>query len=422
VLAGEDAVVSSGERVAAAGEPPRPRGGSPIALGDSHNFGRRVTVRSRRVLKPRSLYWEQLLLSAESPLRTLLTGLAQSDGLGPNFFGFLPNLRFFPAASGVGGEVERLALEPLPRVTAARKQELAEVVGRSLALWSWLGAADLHWENLALGVDGEGQIVFGPLDIELLLADLSLPTETKLLPDADPEYAALCRHAAGVRRALPYLGKPLAARELVTLAAAYRKTLLLLERHAGAIGRLLAHLPGLRDAPIRLLLRSTGDYALAGSPELWPPLLDAEAEQLARGDVPYFFRFYGKTGIYYYTSPDLRELGRLPLRGDVPQLEPLLDLSRGLRSPSRVKLLQDGFFTVLGAFDHPSLTGQHRGESLELGFGARTLSVRFADGERLSTSRKLSAFVGSVYLPCRCGETRSVLVPSPTVCKMGRGA
>lgn len=387
-----------------------------MRLGDSHNFGRRVTVEQGRVTKPRTLFWEQLLLSAESPLRVLLARLAREAGLGEDFFAFLPTLRFFPASSGVGGVVEHIALEPLPRMTEARQRELATVVGRSLALWSWLGAADLHWENLALGVDERERVVFGPLDIELLLDDLSLPTQTKLLPDADPEYAELCRHAAGVRRALPYLGKPLAARELLAVAGAYRETLLLLDRHAAAIGELLAGLPGLSDAPIRLLLRSTGEYENAGSPDLWPPLLPAEAEQLKRGDVPYFFRFYGKKGIFYYTSPDLRELGRLPLRGDVPQLEPLLDLTRGLRSPSRSKLLQDGFFTVLGAFDHPALTGRHSSDALELVFGARTLTARFADGEELSTRRKLNAFVGSVYLPCSCGETRSVLAPPARVC------
>lgn len=384
-----------------------------MRLGDSHNFGRHVSFRGDRVHKPRSLFWEQLLLSSESPLRRLLDEAAG----GPGFFGFLPQLQFFPDTSGPGGEVERIALEPLPRLTAARKRELSEVVGRSLALWSWLGAADLHWENLALGLDASDRIVFGPLDVELLLADLALPTETKLLPDADPEYAELCRHAAGVRRALPYLGKPIAASELLVLAAAYRQTLRLLDRHAEPIASVMKSLPGLADAPIRLLLRSTSDYARADSPALWPPLLPAEAEQLARGDVPYFFRFYGKKGIFYYTSSDLRQLGRLPLRGDVPQLEPLLDLARGLRSSSRQKLRQDGFFTVLGAFDHPTLTGRHEADSLELVLTARTVTARFSDGEEWSTSRsQLRRFVGSVYLPCQCGETRSVLVPARTTC------
>ena len=92
--------------------------------------------------------------------------------------------------------------------------------GRALALWGWVGVADLHGENLVLGREAGGRTVFGPLDVEMILADFARPTETKLLPDADPEYAAICRHAAGVRRVLPYLGKPIAAPELVEMVSA----------------------------------------------------------------------------------------------------------------------------------------------------------------------------------------------------------
>ena len=42
-----------------------------------------------------------------------------------------------------------------------------------------------------LGRGAHGAVVFAPLDIESILSDLSLPTETKLLPDPDPEYAAV---------------------------------------------------------------------------------------------------------------------------------------------------------------------------------------------------------------------------------------
>ena len=51
-----------------------------------------------------------------------------------------------------GGEVERVELEPLPTLTRDGRRALAAIVGRSLALWSWLGVSDLHWENLVLGV------------------------------------------------------------------------------------------------------------------------------------------------------------------------------------------------------------------------------------------------------------------------------
>lgn len=383
--------------------------------GDSHNFGRRVSLNGKRVKKPRELFWEWLLLSAKSPLRRFLAARAAAEG-NPGAFHFLPTLEFARSRTRVGGEVEALTLRPLTRLSTKTRRELSSVVGRSLALWSFLGVSDLHWENLVLGTDARGQIVFGPLDIELILADLSLPTETKLLPDADPEYAEVCRHACGVRRVLPYLGKPIAASDLLEMAAAYRGALAFLERHSAAIASLLSVLPELHAAPIRVLLRGTGDYVHAAEHPPWPPLLDAEVEQLSRGDIPYFFRLYGRRGIHYYGNESLTELRRLPLQGDVPKLDPLLSLSRGLRAPSRKRLREEGLFTLLGAFDHTSLTGTHASPDLKLRLGARSMSVVLPDGERLETRRNVRAFVGSVYLPCKCGEVRSVFVPPVTHC------
>lgn len=391
-------------------------------LGDSHNFGRRVSLRAGRVHKPRALLWEWLLLAAESPLRRVLAEQAERDGWRRDAFDFLPTLEFYSSEPGelgvereIGGEVERLRLSPLARDDA---RALAVILGRSLALWSWLGVSDLHWENLVLGVDARGRVVFGPLDIELILADLSLPTETKLLPDADPEYAAICQHACGARRVLPYLGKPVEAEHLLAMAGAYRATLRFLDRHAAVIAGVFARLPGLRTTPIRVCLRGTGEYVLAATQPPWPPLLDAEEEQLARGDIPYFFRLYGRPGIHYYGDASLSTLKRLPLRGDVPQLEPLLPLGRGLRAPSRRRLREEGLFTLIGAFDHPSLTGKHASAELAISLRARSIVVELPNGEALRSARDLSAHVSSVYSPCRCGEVRTVFVPATTVCEL----
>ena len=196
-----------------------------------------------------------------------------------------------------------------------------------------------------------------------------------------------------------------------------------LDRHAAAIAKVFADLPGLRDTPLRVLLRSTGDYVHAQQypQSLWPPLLEAETEQMARGDIPYFFRLYERPGIHYYESETLNEVGRLPLKGDVPQLDPMLSLSRSLRSPARGKLRQDGLFTLLGAFDHPSLTGQHTSDELAVTLTARKLVVKLPSGDELETQRNLKAFVGSLYLPCECGEVLTVFVPLVTACAAGRG-
>lgn len=379
-------------------------------LGDSHNFGRRVVRRDGWIAKPRPVLWEWLVLCAESPLRRLL------DRIDPAAFGFLPSLAFRQHEALADGEVEAVTLSPLPALDADGRRALAQVTGRSLALWSWLGVDDLHWENLVLGAAADGRVVFAPLDVEMILADLSRPTQTRLLPDADPEYLEVYRHAAGVRRVLPHLGKPVDGGDLAAMAGAYLATLGLLDRHAAEVAAVFEALPTLRETPIRVMLRGTGDYVQARSVPPWPPLLDAEREQMARGDVPYFFRRYGQGGIRYYGDAALAQVRALPTRGDVPTLEPLLSLAKALRAPSRRALREEGLFTLLGAFDHPSLTGQHAGGGCVLTFRKRALVVTLATGEELETRRGLSGFVGSVYLPCRCGEVRSVFVPPVTVC------
>ncbi len=388
----------------------------PRHLGDSHNFGRRVTLRDGRVAKPRTVLWEWLVLSVESPLRRLLADAAEHGGLGRDAFDFLPDLAFSAVGSRDAGEVEQVTLDPLPDLAPSERRSLARVVGRFVALFSWLGVADLHWENLVLGAGRDGRVILAPLDVEMLFADLSLPTETKLLPDADPEYAEVCRHACGARRVLPWLGKPIEPADLLAMVASYRGALAFLDEHAGAIADAIAGVPGVREAPIRLLLRGTDEYARAKTHPLWPPLLDAEIEQLDRGDVPYFFRLYGQPGIHWYADPSLERVATLPLEGDVPQLEPLLSLSRGLKSKSRKKLRDEGLFTVIGAFDHPSFGGRHEADGVEATFTKRNVALKLGKRDELTARRDMRDFVGSVYLPCRCGEVRSPFVPPVTSC------
>lgn len=386
------------------------------ALGDTHNFGRHVERRGGRIVKPRPVFWEWLFLSAESPLRRALAAASAGDPRERGAFDFLPDLSFDDARALAGGTVEEVRLAPIGRVEAEARAELARVLGRATALFAWMGVTDLHWENLALGRSARGTIQLFPLDVEMILDDFARPTETKLLPEIDDDYSEIYRHAAGARRVLPWLGKPARGEDVAAMAHAYVQAIDLLERHAPALAEAIGALPSLREMPIRVLLRATGDYVRARSEAVWPPLLDAEAEQLARGDIPYFFRLYGAPGIRYYQDARLRDVGRLPLRGDVPQLAPLLSIARGLRHAEARRLREEGMFALVGAFDPPSARGAFEDGAFRLAFGARTLTVTLPSGEELETRRNLRAFVGSIYSPCACGEVKSVLVPAVTRC------
>lgn len=319
-------------------------------MSETHNFGRRVVITGRRVRKPRTVFWEWLLLSKRSPLRRLL------------HLDFLPSLTFDRREN----IAERAALDPLPE--DADPREVARAVGGAIALFTWLGVGDLHWENIIIGASRDGGVIFAPLDVEMILSHLRSPEETRLLPAEDPDYGELYRHAAGVRRALPWLGKPVPEPVLATLARAYTTMLRALDREARAISDVFERAP-LAKTPMRVTLRSTAEYARPPR-DLWPPFMDEELEQMARGDVPYFFRLYGKPGIRFYASRDLRRVETLPSDGDVPQLEPLLPLPLPKRADLR----------------DPSLV--------------------------LRSFRS-----GRVYLPCRCGEVRAVFAPRATRCR-----
>ena len=180
-----------------------------------------------------------------------------------------------------------------------------------------------------------------------------------------------------------------------------------------------------------MLLRSTGEYVRAQRGEhVWPPLLEAERAQLARGDIPYFFRLYGQPGIRWFTESTLTEVDQLPTTGDVPRLESSLDVARELRSSKRKKLREEGVFTVIGAFDHPGIKGAFKSGAFGVTFQKRTLVLELPTAKRagakggvgdvLETKRDLSGYVSSVYLRCGCGGVRSVFVPPVTVCETPR--
>lgn len=377
--------------------------------GDTHNFGRSIRIQGDWVEKPRPVLWEWLLLAPASPLRRVLAELGG--------FEFLPSLRFQRPRAREGAKVERIRLVKLKTRTAHARRELAAVAGRATALFAWLGLADLHWENLVLGADAEGDTVFGPIDVEMIFDDLALPTETKLVAEAapdDPELAIVLQHAAGLRRFLPWLGKPVDPGDLAALAAAYQDGIAMLDRHATAIAAAIRLVPGVEVTPIRVLLRGTDAYARAARGPIVPPLIAAEALQLARGDVPWFFRLIGEPGIFHFTDPALKTRTKLA-RGEAPPLPPLLSLAKGLRSPRRRKLREDGLVTLLAAFDHPELHGTHEAAGLALHFGPRRLTVALASGDELSIPRPFGV-VSSLYQPCTCGETPEPLVPAVTRC------
>ena len=94
--------------------------------------------------------------------------------------------------------------------------------------------------------------------------------------------------------------------------------------HADAMLEAVLRLP-LKDHPIRVLLRPSGDYVNSSERSKFVP---AETEQMDRGDIPYFFGFLGGPDIYYFTEPGVAK------KVDVFTPEMITKTERSLISPT----------------------------------------------------------------------------------------
>jgi hypothetical protein len=269
-----------------------------MRLGDSHNFGKHVLLdeASGVVVKPRPLLWEWLLLSAASPLRHLVAQLADdADAVDP--FAAFPDLAFsFDADFGGPGRVQFHAPSPLPPPPLTPRD--AQTLGAAVAGLAWLGVHDLHHRNVRVGHDRDGRLCLAPLDVEAVLASLSLPTQTLLVP--------LSPAAARTSGLAPVLAASLDLTLVAAASAAYLETLALFSRHEQALTAAICTVPRARDCHVRVIVRDTAHYvAMLREPHTRPAdLTDAEAVQLDRGDVPYFFRTIDDAAIRYVTTVD----------------------------------------------------------------------------------------------------------------------
>ncbi|MGK5082406.1 hypothetical protein WDW37_03795 [Bdellovibrionota bacterium FG-1] len=171
-------------------------------LGDPHNFGRRVRELDDGTLeKPRTIGWEWLFLSKESPLRIFLSDVFSRNSTGCPFDLF-EDVEFFSSDPGLAqGRVERIHWDP-------GRFELSSLVcqqvGSVIALISWFGIGDIHAQNMALGTSKSGGPICMPLDIECIFDDYQLPSQTFLL---HPKHNATVQ--SGLSSLLPFLNNSL---------------------------------------------------------------------------------------------------------------------------------------------------------------------------------------------------------------------
>ena len=259
-----------------------------IGLADKHNFGRAVSDTGFGFIeKPRPVYWEWLFLSSESHLRKYFAQKANNP-----FTGF-PDLKFTFASSDYSAhKVEKLDLES---VSSKDFDKASSIIGKGLAVCKFFGLTDLHKENVFFGTDQNGNIIFCPVDIECVFEKSDCLSQNQLVRST---------HELNSHQGLKvFEGVEI---NVAILLETYLTTLQALSRDKNEISKILFQDKKLKTVPIRLVLDSTSKYVSALAANHFEQFTVEEEEQLARGDVPYFYTYLGDENVYFL-GPNQKE-------------------------------------------------------------------------------------------------------------------
>lgn len=258
--------------------------------GDLHNFGQRVQrsfgASGAWYRKPRPVYWEWLFFGRSSPLRPYLSARGLS--------GFCPAEYLFNLEVDIGADYSGTSCEISREAEVVPGPHHAYGFGVLLAYCYTFGIRDLHRDNVCL----TGRCL-QVIDTEAVLVDLLLPNETLLIPFKATRWdMAAISHLAST-------GSDLAPEVLRMILTGYCEAFSMLIENAEALKTLVHELKAtIERVPVRHIMRDTVIYRDWGKQVPAIPFCEAELEQLARGDVPYFFKFVGDRGLYHYVAPD----------------------------------------------------------------------------------------------------------------------
>jgi lantibiotic modifying enzyme len=272
---------------------------------DPHNFGLRVCALEYggRLFfkKPRSIFWEKLFFGVNSPLREiLLRRQSQSDI--QNFCERNFALKF--------QDIDSSGTTLSEQVSSQRSNLENQTFFNFGALCAYafaFGILDLHRDNV-VARSSHLQVV----DVEVVLSKLILPDQTLLLPFAGigTEKSAFSHLSCGTYVPEQFLS---------SLCDGYYSFCLTLSSHAETLATCItAAIKTQKRCPIRVIIRRTREYLDRLHSGNFDGLYESEVIQLQRGDVPYYFKLYNDSNVYYYTSKE-GEFVKTRLEG--PQLK-----------------------------------------------------------------------------------------------------
>lgn len=266
--------------------------------GDFHNFGQRVEEKGEQnpvFKKPRTVFWEHLFFGRQSPLAPVFRNLKfEKFNFASTFF----RLDIHSTDGWQTGEVKKV-FEKLEKDEAP--EDFYRKFGALIGYAAAMGLQDLHQENVL--IDQQGPI---PVDVEIAFSKIILPNETHLL-SRQPELTTPLSQAQAKW--------PLTTEDFFALLDGYTQTTAYVIDHLDELKAAIdSAIETCKFPPsIRVLLRPTQFYRdwLAGQ-NRETPLDKEELVQLARGDVPYFFKAPGDKSVCYFVRPNEAGIAAVP--------------------------------------------------------------------------------------------------------------
>jgi hypothetical protein len=260
-------------------------------IADKHNFGKSVEkirqASGTLFRKPRTVFWEWLFFGNKSPLAEIFNTAGLNGEL--PLSSFLFNLELNVDGPWLGHSTEVQADE-----SGNLKPSHFYGFGVLLAYSYIFGIRDLHQQNLV-----KTSTHFQAVDAEIVFTRLVLPSETLLLPFKNFGYefsgiGALAKTAAGFN-----------TENIQQIFAGYFDLFLHAVNRRDEITHALGGIDA-GDHPCRVIVRNTLEYKpFLDSRDLGADLLVSESIQLARGDVPYYFKYLGRKELRWLSTPSI---------------------------------------------------------------------------------------------------------------------
>ena len=212
-----------------------------------------------------------------------------------------------------------------------------------------------------------------------------------LLPHADPKL----KDISGIKP-LEWFIKNSTLKSKLAVIYAYLRVSHRLIKHSNSVTSTLKHTPGIMNAVIRSAPRHTMDYISFMKSGVSAKLIEnkfafieEELVQIARGDVPYFFRTLKDSSIKFYSSSDLKKVSLVKNKLWIKSMTAgILQLDEIFHDKLRRQTLLEYGPLILAAYFIPAdFIGKLRYRNMSLEVSARMIKIHYRNETNLKGPR-----------------------------------